>query len=120
MGLLVPVSPPAYATVQGREYFAHVNAPWRHSVQPFCFHDLAIARAVTSGHATPRQLTKDAAGRDQMVAVLKYADACARFRAFENFGLAEVDADCTEGHSGKFKPRWYKPTEKLLDLMIML
>lgn len=119
-GLLVQVGGPEYQSVKGREYFAHVHAPWKHEQQMFGYHDLAIARAIGAGHATPRQFTKESVGRDQMAVVIKYADACARFRAFEAFGLADYDPDCTEGHGGKFRPRWYKPTEKLLDLLIML
>jgi hypothetical protein len=117
--LLVSVEPPEYSRVG--DAFAHINAPWRYDRQPFDALDLRIAKhLVGAGSATAAQFAISATGADISSPHNKVSVINDRFKNFEALELAVFDPSITVGHAGAYHPRWYRPTEKLADILLMM
>jgi hypothetical protein len=119
--LLVEAFTPTYSP--DGQYFTHVNAPWRYDRQPFDALDLRIAKALVdadSDGATAAQFTVSAAGKDIREPHNKISVIAERLKSLESYGLAVFDPENTTGHAGSYRPRWYKATDKLADILLMM
>lgn len=107
--LLQEARRPLYLADKHEDFLCSADAQWSSVQAPFEFVDLQIAlHTVKNNLSCPSEMLGDG---------ISFARLSKRFDRFVGAELMQVDKSITINHVGNYRPRWYRPTDKLIEIV---